>query len=238
MAATIVRALRQRGLGVPRVHDSGYVPGTGTWIISDYVPGRALTQLDAHILPDALGFIEVMSGAAMGLDVTFSWSADASGTLGDGSTPLRILEAAGGAAAELGRLARAQASAAGALVDDDAVHGDLVVTQLLANRSGRRLAGVIDWEQAGRGSRAIDLALLFQNVHVQADRTGVQPEPEVVEAIAAAGVRAAGDGFAASVHAHLVKMVAFVLANNPPHVEWRLEVASRVRASLARLGLA
>jgi hypothetical protein len=238
VAAAVVDRVRARGLPVPLIHHWGFLPGIGTWLVADYLPGRTLSQLDPVILPQALAFIDQLRGCAVDVGNGFSWSEEVARTLRPRSHAQRVLRGAGGDAAELARVAAPYRVAAEHLSHDDAVHGDLVVTQLLVDRTARRLAGVIDWDQAARGSRAIDLALLFQNVHVQGDRTGAGATPEVLSAIARAGVDAAGPGFVAAVHAHLVEMVAFVVEHNPRHVPWRLDVAARVRTTLRGFGLA
>ena len=113
----------------------------------------------------------------------------------------------------------------------DAVHGDMIISQLMVDPRGH-LVSVIDWDEAAYGNRAIDLALLFQNVEVQGDRTSIRPEKAVVRALAERGLQIAADGFEAAIHYHVLKMLAFVLAHNPRHVEWRLDVANRVLHNL------
>lgn len=113
------------------------------------------------------------------------------------------------------------------LVANDLVHGDLLATQFLRD-DRERLTGVTDWDSAGRGDRSIDLALLFLNVHAQADRL-VQPTPiSVVKRLAGAVSDRMVPRMSAALGYHLLKMLHFVSEHNAKHIEWRTDLARRV----------
>jgi Phosphotransferase enzyme family len=236
LATRAVQALRERALPVPMMLGSGHVPEVGTWLLAEYVPGSPVSQLTPALAADVVRFVEATAELLVGSDADFNWSDEVRRVLAPGSPELRRLRASGRAEARLADAAAAQAPQAEALPRHDAVHGDLLVTQLLTDASVSRLVGIVDWDAAGPGARAIDLALLFQNVEVQRDRAGIAPDPSVIDAIGTAGADAGSAGFVAAVHYHLVKMVGFVAAHNRPHLGWRLEVASRVLRNLGLVG--
>ncbi len=107
-----------------------------------------------------------------------------------------------------------------------AVHGDLLVTQFLADDAGAP-TGIVDWAAAGRGASAVDLAFLFLNIHTQGDRTGQVPSDEVTRKLALVG-SARSPGFPLVLAYHLLAMLAFVVERNPKHVPWRSDLARRV----------
>jgi hypothetical protein len=229
-AIEVVERLRARGAPIPRFLASGYLDGTGTWYVQDHLDGTPARQLAPTLLAQVLEFIEGMADVAPP-DRSWSWSSEVERVLAPGSDQTTILARAGGACAAIADRAIAHLDAARGLRTSDAVHGDLLASQLMVNAEGRLLA-VIDWDEAAYGSRAIDLALLFQNVEVQGDRTSIPPDPTVIRRIAECGLEIDGAGFRAAVHYHVVKMLAFVVAYNPAHVVWRLDVAKRVLDNL------
>lgn len=231
LAMGVVDRLRERGAPVPRFLEYGHDERLGTWYLQERVGGKPLPQLTSSVLPAVLAFVDLMAGLTPARDAAWSWSADVGRVLGPGSARLELLSRAGPATAAIADAAAAFGETARWLPDMDAVHGDFLSPQIMVDAS-HRLVAVIDWDEAAYGSRAIDLALLFQNVEVQADRTTIPAEPAVVQTLAQRGLTIAGPGFAAAVHYHLVKMLAFVVAFNPKHVDWRLDVAARVLRNL------
>ena len=230
LAADVVERIRERDDRVPRFMDYGYLADHGTWLLQEFIAGAPIPQLTPDLLTDVLALGRNAAGLFPARRAAgFDWSDEVRAVVAPDSPDLALLRRSGLAAARLADAAEGAGGSAATLASHDAVHGDFLVTQLLVDEANpNRLVGVIDWDQTGPGSRAIDLALLLQNVEVQGDRTGVRAERRVIDGIVQAGVEAAGSGFVSAVHYHLVKMVGFVLANNPRHVEWRLDVAGRV----------
>jgi Phosphotransferase enzyme family len=231
LATAVVDRLRERGAPVPRHLAWGYEDGIGTWYLQERVGGEPAQQLAPALLTQVQELIGLMADVSPAADASWSWSADVVRALSPGSDEMSVLDRAGPAIAALAATARDHLEAARGLPAADAVHGDLLTTQLMVDHHGE-LVAVIDWDEAAYGSRAIDLALLFQNVEVQGDRTSMRPDPEVIRALAERGFVIAGDGFTAAVFYHLVKMLAFVVAHNPKSVDWRLDIAKRVLANL------
>jgi aminoglycoside phosphotransferase (APT) family kinase protein len=109
----------------------------------------------------------------------------------------------------------------------DAVHGDLLVTQLLLRRG--RLSGVLDWDAAGRGDRCQDLALLFYNTFAHADRSGRPVPTDVPQALAGRAAALCGqERFAWLLAYEILLALAFVAERNPRHLDWRTALGLRV----------
>ncbi|MDQ3881296.1 MAG: aminoglycoside phosphotransferase family protein [Chloroflexota bacterium] len=231
----VVDELAERGAPVPRYIRFGHEPGLGTWSVVEWLDGRPIGQLvTAELLEDVLALLSKADGAgrAAAADATCpSTAVLVQSAFEAGAPELTALRTHAPDTAALADrlLALREAGGDGVWRTEDAVHGDFLVTQLLVNEDGR-LAGVIDWDAATSGDRAFDLALLFQNVHVQGDRTGMTAPAEVVARIADEGRNSSG-AFGAYLAYHLLKMVGFVVLRNPRHIEWRLDVAHRVLAS-------
>jgi aminoglycoside phosphotransferase (APT) family kinase protein len=99
----------------------------------------------------------------------------------------------------------------------DLVHGDLLATQFLV--AGGRMSGVLDWDVAAYGDRCIDLALLFMNVHVQADRIRRPLDQEMVISLGSAAVTEFGHtNFGVCLAHYLMRMLGFVVAHAPDRV--------------------
>jgi aminoglycoside phosphotransferase (APT) family kinase protein len=232
-AGVVVSALHERGAAVPRFIASGFFPTLGTWYLVDWLAGTPVEQLTEGLLRDVLAFSDTAADAAP----TSRQAACA-------TTWARISAAFSGEAPELSAVDR-HSPATRSVADElrllwaagsgfearnaDAVHGDFLVTQVLVSDQGR-LAGVLDWDNATTGDRGFDLALLFVNVHAQGDRTGKQPNVDVVRTLARRGTEISGPAFGAYLAYHLLKMVGFVVVHNPPHIAWRCDLTHRILA--------
>jgi hypothetical protein len=228
-ASRAVDLLHVRGAPVPRFLSFGYATDVGTWSLQEMLGGSAVSLLDAGLAQDVIAFNSLQVDVDDASERLFDWcryvghkiAEDPAGELARAARhDVRLAEAT----AWLRDQPRGRAS--------DVVHGDLLATQLLA-RDGR-LVAVVDWDAAGMGERAQDLALLFYNAFAQADRQGVPVDDEVVSLIARA-VSAGGDDavFGRYLAWEALSAVGFVLAHNPRHVEWRASLAVR---TLARYG--
>ena len=236
LAVKVVEALRKRDLPVSAMLAIGHVPAAGTWLLTEYLMGSRVEQLTPALVADVIRFSDATSGLVPQLDRGFNWTDEVRRVLSPQSDELAELRASGRAEARVADAAATHVAEADELPRHDAVHGDFLVTQLLTDASGSRLEGIVDWDAAAPGARAIDLALLFQNVEVQGDRTGKPADATVFETIANAGRRAGWPGFVAAVHYHLVKMVGFVAVHNRRHLAWRLDVATRVQRKVLEFG--
>jgi aminoglycoside phosphotransferase (APT) family kinase protein len=116
----------------------------------------------------------------------------------------------------------------------DFVHGDFLATQLLVAEG--RISGVLDWDVAAHGERCIDLALLFMNVHVQAERIRRPLDEQVILSLGSAAVTEFGRAtFGLCLAYHLLRMLAFGVQNAPDRVPWRTSLALRTIQSFERI---
>lgn len=216
---------------VPRFRATGHEPGLGTWMLVDYLPGRSVSWLDRALLEELLTFSDRLVRDEPPRAHRFSWTAEVERRLLPTAAWGQLLgadERTGPLVGEIERLA-AEAERAERRTSD-LVHGDLLTTQLLADESGR-LAGILDWDAAGFGERAHDLALLFLNCHVQASRLHRPIDRDVIGRLHAAGSARSGEVFGFYLAYHLVEMLSFVLRYNPGHVPWRARLARQILAS-------
>jgi hypothetical protein len=230
-AARVVDTLYARGAPVPRFLASGHIPGVGTWYLQELIDGARVDALDCALVGDVVAFTDLQAGGQDSAVELFDWSAHAAAQIAE--DPAGDLARAAGHDERLAVVAAWLAQQpAGRPVD--LVHGDLLASQLLA-RNGR-LAGVVDWDGAGRGERAQDLALLFYNAHAQADRLDRPLDDAVVEGLARAAIeRTQSAAFGRYLAWEALQTVGFVLAHNTRHVEWRVSLALRTIARYGRL---
>jgi hypothetical protein len=231
-AADVVDRLHARGALVPRFLACGYAPEHGTWYLQELLDGSSPARLDPSLLGDILHLSDLQAQACEHVPAAFDWASHICAELRDDAAGdlERVVDRIG-----CGHTLRAALST---LLPDspggtDAVHGDLLITQLLVHDG--RLAAVVDWEGAGRGERAQDLALLLYNIHAQADRTAVPVDEHVADALAHAAVdRSGAEEVSRYLAYHALHALGYVLAHNPHHAEWRLDLARRSLARLAR----
>jgi hypothetical protein len=161
---------------LPLLARSGYPVAEPVWngplddewfvVVQSRLPGEPLDNLGPAVLEQLLGFIELQAGspaAEGGWDI--SWWVSVvlfEGWEGWWRTTWRV------APQEAGRLRVLLEPAWGyRLPTDDVVHHDLSVDNVLAVDG--TISGVVDWDDGGKGSRAIDLAgLLFEWHHIVA----------------------------------------------------------------------
>jgi hypothetical protein len=233
-AVGVVEALRADSR-VPQFRAIGHVDGLGTWMLVDHLPGRPVSWLDPALLGDLLAFSDGLARDEPPPAGRFSWTAEVerrlapatgwASLLAGNDVTRRLLE-------ELERLVAATQTAKRRR--SDLVHGDLLATQLLTD-AHRRLGGILDWDAAGYGERAFDLALLFLNCHVQASRLDRSLDRGVIERLHSAATLASGASFAYYLAYHVIEMLSFVVRYNPAHVAWRAGMAREILASLRAL---
>jgi len=233
-SSLLVERVRARGVPAPRYLLSGWEDGVGTWYIQDWCRGEPLAQLTMPLLDEVIALSDRLIGAAHPRIEAFDWSAYLrrqvtradSGFLAGVREYSSTLSRMGNVLQEMGEQALEAHPPT-----TDIVHGDFLVTQFL--RDGDAISALLDWDAAGCGDRGFDLALLFQNVHVQASRTGHPLDDRVVVRLGRIGIESCGDqAFAGFLAYHLGRMLSFVARFNPRHVPWRYGLARQILSSL------
>lgn len=156
--------LAARGYPVPEVLWQGGLDERWFLVVQTWLPGEPFPALDESALNELLALVDLQADHRLGpggWDV--SWWIGA--VVFDGWE--HWWEGAEAVAAETSeRLRRFLRPAWGhRLPTADIVHGDLNLTNVLA-RDGR-ITGVVDWDNVGRGSRALDLTSLLFDWHRQ-----------------------------------------------------------------------
>jgi hypothetical protein len=237
-AARVVDELRDRGGPAPRYLHYGFVDGVGTWSLQERLPGRSVKQLTRHLLIQVLHMNELQAQRGRPPSSGFNWAdhvtrevlSDASGM----DTALRMHSCSTERVASSIRQ-KLLSDPAVRMCRGDLVHGDFLATQILV--SDGRISGVLDWDVAAYGDRCIDLALLFMNVHVQADRLRRPLDQEMVLSLGSAAVTEFGHAkFGLCLAYHLMRMLGFVVQNAPARVPWRTSLALRTIQSFERIG--
>jgi Phosphotransferase enzyme family len=150
-AEAVVDALIARGMPVPRYIASGFEPQLGTWLLQEHRVGQPAVQITRSLLPQVLRCVEGQNGVGAVLPDVFDWRNHVA-QWRTRSVPailerLRRCSYDGAVlATEVGRLLKT--GPLSQRTSPDAVHGDLLATQLLVSRG--RLTSVIDWDAATR----------------------------------------------------------------------------------------
>jgi Ser/Thr protein kinase RdoA (MazF antagonist) len=221
---------------VPQFRAIGHLDGLGTWMLVDYLPGRPVSWLEPALLGDLLAFSDGLARDEPPPAGRFSWTAEVERRLAPAAGWESVLEGDGVTrplVEDLERLVAATQPAGRRR--SDLVHGDLLATQLLVDVHGA-LGGILDWDAAGYGERAFDLALLFLNCHVQASRHGRSLDRDVIERLHTAATLSSGASFGYYLAYHVIEMLSFVVRYNPAHVAWRAGLAREILTSLRALG--
>ena len=218
----------------PRILASGYEPSIGTWYLQEHVDGVPLGQLDARHVPEVFAFIETLAGRSHLAEELPDWQQE---------VVRSTLSAWSRTAAELRPHCADLVESFGSVIVSseiplsapDVVHGDFLVTQLLV--ADDAISGIVDWDFAGRGDRAFDLALLFVNIHAQADRGhGSADSAQTLAAVNCQGISVANNSFTVYVIHHLVQMLLTAKLGSAANLDWRIDLARRVWRSVERYG--
>ena len=168
-------ALGARGYPVPAILWHGMVSAEWQLTVQSRLPGRPLVALGGPMLEEALRLVELQAGAGIA-DQDRDFTAYVANVLFDDWDEVwadapRACAAAGPLCA---RVRRWLEPAWGLrLPPADYAHNDLNPSNILA--SGARITGVVDWDEFGLGSRALDLVALAVDCeraggHAAADR--------------------------------------------------------------------
>jgi hypothetical protein len=236
-AAAVVDELRDRGGPAPRYLHYGYIDGVGTWSLQEWLPGRPVKQLTRHLLTQVLNMNELQGQRGRPPSSGFNWTDHVTReVLSDASGMETALRSHSRSTARVASLIRERlfGDSDALMCRGDLVHGDFLATQILV--ADGHMSGVLDWDVAAYGDRCIDLALLFMNVHVQAERIRRPLDQEMVLSLGSAAVTEFGlTNFGLCLAYHLMRMMGFVVRNAPDRVPWRTSLAWRTIQSFERL---
>lgn len=189
--SAVLTDLSERGYPVPRPLWLGTLR-SGWWIeVQERLPGVPVDVLDDAVLDQIFGLIDLQVSPGVQLtDGGWDVSSWVSSILFEGWE--HWWETAEVAAPAISRRLHAfLAPAAGRRLPlADIVHGDYNLTNVLV--TDRVVSGVIDWDHAGLGSRAVDLAsLLFEwhRLHLSGREVAVDGHARIVARI----ITVAGD---------------------------------------------
>ena len=167
--------LGARGYPVPAIIWHGMVRGQWHVTVQSRLPGHPLTMLDGRLLEEVLQLVERQADAAIPADDR-DFTSYIANVLFDDWDEVWADTARTGAAAGLlcARIRRWLQPVWGLrLPPVDYAHNDLNLSNILTD--GEKITGVVDWDEFGLGSRALDLIVLAldcqqRGAHAVADR--------------------------------------------------------------------
>jgi hypothetical protein len=168
-------ALGARGYPVPAILWHGMISAQWQVTVQNRLPGRPVTVRDGPVLEEALRLVELQAGAQIADERRDFTSYIASVLFDDWDEVWADAPRASAAAGPLcARLRRWLEPVWGLrLPPADYAHNDLNLSNILTD--GARITGVVDWDEFGLGSRALDLIVLAVDCerfgdHAMADR--------------------------------------------------------------------
>jgi aminoglycoside phosphotransferase len=187
-SATRLPLLEARGYPVPTIIWHG--PARDQWhlTVQNRLPGGPLTALDGRLLEELLVLVERQADAPIPAGDRDFTGYIANVLFDDWDEVWADAARASGAAGELrARIRRWLAPAWGLrLPPADFAHNDLNLSNLLTD--GEQITGVVDWDEFGLGSRALDLVVLA----LDCEHLGARAAADRLLAAAASAVGDAG----------------------------------------------
>jgi aminoglycoside phosphotransferase (APT) family kinase protein len=180
--------LAARGYPVPAIIWHGMVRDDWHVTVQNRLPGHPLTTLDGRLLEELLQLVERQADAAIPVGDRDFTSYIANVLFDDWDEVWADAARAGGAARPLcTRIRRWLQPVWGLrLPPADFAHNDLNLSNILTD--GERITGVVDWDEFGLGSRALDLVVLT----LDCQERGAHAAAGRLLAAAAAAVGSAG----------------------------------------------
>jgi aminoglycoside phosphotransferase (APT) family kinase protein len=205
----IADALQARGYPIPHIVLGGTTPNGESYHVQEFISGEPIARLTPNLLRQLLRLVELQADLRPQTDQDWSTYVEHVVFRGEsGWTP--ALRGHSTATAELlAAIERAtRPFVRTRLPIDDAVHGDLGAYNVLA-RDGQ-ITAVIDYAAIGRGTRAIDLAILLgQEYDELDDRMRAELSTRVHRIAAPAGA-------AICIAYQIVNLVAYAIQAHPP----------------------
>jgi aminoglycoside phosphotransferase (APT) family kinase protein len=229
VAAAVAR-VRAAGYPTPAWRASGADPAGASYWVQDHLTGRAATPLSPATAEHLVDVLERQAGLdpLPGRDWGRRVAVMASSNLDDGLRS--VVRGLGSAGAELLAAYDRLLAEAGDVVlsDRDMVHGDFNSCNILLDDRGA-IDGIIDVQDLGSGSRAVDYACLLREAYVQ------DYGDDVICVIRRSGEAAAGwAAFVVCVAAAAFFIVGFKLRHEPAAVPATLARLHRLADDLAR----
>jgi Phosphotransferase enzyme family len=195
-------ALGARGYPVPAILWHGMLSEQWQVTVQSRLPGRPLGTLDGPLLEEALRLVELQAGAGI-TDESRDFTGYLANVLFDDWDEVwadapRACAAAGPLCARVRRWLEPVWGLA--LPPADYAHNDLNPSNILSD--GARITGVVDWDEFGLGSRALDLIALA----VDCERDGGQAAADRL--LARAAQVAGGDGLRCLVGYRAIALLA------------------------------
>ena len=168
--ASHLPALGARGYPVPTILWHGMVSGEWHVTVQNRLPGRPLKTLNGPMLDAALRLVELQAGAGIAAEDRDFTSYVANVLFDDWDDEWADAPQASAAAGPLcARLRRSLQPVWGLrLPPADYANNDLNLSNILTD--GARITGVVDWDEFGLGSRALDLVALAFDCERGGDR--------------------------------------------------------------------
>jgi aminoglycoside phosphotransferase (APT) family kinase protein len=175
--------LGARGYPVPTIIWHGRPDDQWHLTVQSRLPGRPLARLDGRLLTDVLALVERQADAGIAADGRDFADYIANVLFDDWDEVWADAARAGGAAGPLcARIRRWLEPVWGLrLPPADFAHNDLNLSNILTD--GERITGVVDWDEFGLGSRALDLVVLALDCEQLGDRAAAD---RLLDAAAAA----------------------------------------------------
>ncbi|HEX4092340.1 MAG TPA: aminoglycoside phosphotransferase family protein [Trebonia sp.] len=175
--------LGARGYPVPTIIWHGRPDDQWHLTVQSRLPGRPLARLDGRLLTDVLALVERQADAGIAADGRDFADYIANVLFDDWDEVWEDAARAGGAAGPLcARIRRWLEPVWGLrLPPADFAHNDLNLSNILTD--GERITGVVDWDEFGLGSRALDLVVLALDCEQLGDRAAAD---RLLDAAAAA----------------------------------------------------
>jgi Phosphotransferase enzyme family len=180
--------LAARGYPVPAIIWHGMIRDQWHVTVQNRLPGRRLTSLDGRLLDEVLRLVERQADAGLPAGDRDFTSYIANVLFDDWDEVWADAGRAGGAAGPLcARIRRWLRPVWGLrLPPADYAHNDLNLSNILTD--GEKITGVVDWDEFGLGSRALDLIVLA----LDCQERGAQAAAGRLLASAASAVGSAG----------------------------------------------
>jgi Ser/Thr protein kinase RdoA (MazF antagonist) len=206
----LVRQIRAAGYPTPAWLAAGVTAAGVVYHVQEYVPGEPMTKMTGRTAAQLIEVIERQAGLDPDPGHNWSdyvWRCARDECAGD---PRPMLRGLGRPGEELIEHFDAVLAGYGDIVlpAGDLVHGDFNTCNVLAQDG--EVAGVIDLEAFGSGTRAVDYAWLLREAYVEG------AAPEAITAIREAGEAVAGAGvLAVCAAATAFGITCFQLGHNP-----------------------
>jgi hypothetical protein len=177
----------------PKYEQIGFTPDLGTWYIQEFLPGIPAPWPSLELVSQLIELNRRQEGRSLGEG--YNWSQTVREVLyADSRKWLQRIAAHSLEGAALVHRVRSMLAAFCdfAASDRDVVHGDFQHYNALVAHDSEQLTGYVDWDGAGFGDRAFDLARLLYDVYVGELECGYVIDPQTVAQLKTEIVKVSG----------------------------------------------